>query len=720
MPIPTPPRPRVVLLTAAYPLLCRSQCGEDGRGHSAHWFDVGEFVRSGPVGAADHRVCVKSCPKSGLLDVISGDFDLSSLNTTTIKDSFVCYYKYQYCLEEGTCDGELEGEEKYETQYADELVDSLAAPITFSDISRWCQPVALPTSSVLNRCWPDVRHTGASQALERLVKSTNGTFVYGAFDMVSDGFSDLYKAYAVWTVCGLAIPLVASFVWLVVMRYLSGVMAWLTVLVVNLVFIALTLWCFVKAGFIGEDAVKTIGYDLPDALDTADEKNKELFEYLSYTAAVVTGLMLLFTIIMIPRIRIAIATIKVASQAIGAMPLIIFFPLVPFVFMVVLVVYWALISALIYTAGEITLDDVQCADLAFRATAADECFGYSTSWDERLRYGFLYHLFGLLWTAQFIIGVALTSIAGAVASFYWSRGDSAAMPSSPVLSSFRRTCRYHLGSIAIGSFVVAVIQTVRIWLEYLDKKTKEAQAANAPLRFLMCCAKYCLAYLESVMKFINRNGYIMIAVKGNNYCSSVSHAAGIIVRNALRMVAVNTVGDAIPWLGKMLISVGAGVLAFFACDLPEYSEGDSQVSSPLFPVVATVIFAYFVADCFFRCASALALAGGCAFAHMSCPVRSSSLARSLARSLACADLRWPPRAACTRWRWTPSFSRTARIVTSTTACHSTPRNSFWRPLGSARNNFASIRQRLRTRLPTRRNLRHRSLAQRKSSSLPVR
>ena len=45
---------------------------------------------------------------------------------------------------------------------------------------------------------------------------------------------------------------------------------------------------------------------------------------------------------------------------------------------------------------------------------------------------------------QFIVGYGLMVIAGAVANFYWTGGDSKLMPKAPVLGSMARTCRYHL------------------------------------------------------------------------------------------------------------------------------------------------------------------------------------------------------------------------------------------------------------------------------------
>lgn len=69
-------------------------------------------------------------------------------------------------------------------------------------------------------------------------------------------------------------------------------------------------------------------------------------------------------------------------------------------------------------------------------------------------------------------------------------------------------CRFHLGSVAIGSFVVALIQFVRFLLEYLEKKSKLAQAkagvAGVFVKYLMCCVNCFMWYLEKVMKFINK------------------------------------------------------------------------------------------------------------------------------------------------------------------------------------------------------------------------
>ena len=50
-----------------------------------------------------------------------------------------------------------------------------------------------------------------------------------------------------WLVAGLVGGLVLSLVWMLVLRYSAGLLAWLVVLAVNILFVAGTLLAFTKA-----------------------------------------------------------------------------------------------------------------------------------------------------------------------------------------------------------------------------------------------------------------------------------------------------------------------------------------------------------------------------------------------------------------------------------------------------------------------------------------
>ena len=82
-----------------------------------------------------------------------------------------------------------------------------------------------------------------------------------------------------------------------------------------------------------------------------------------------------------------------------------------------------------------------------------------------------------------------------------------------LLQSFYRVCRYHLGTLAFGSLILSFIRMVRVALEWIEDKIKEHGAENPLIKAVMCCCKCCLWCLEKFMRFINRNAYIMCAVK---------------------------------------------------------------------------------------------------------------------------------------------------------------------------------------------------------------
>lgn len=532
-------------------------------------------------------VCMSSCPTT---TIASG---LSSA-------SFVCNYAGFEGYASATVD-------EYETQYYDSL--SVADKASSIAMSGPCYPVLVPYTPVMNRCVPsvteeqlaalssgsassDMSSTGMSTA--DLVSNINS--MSSSRDMIQDYLEDLLKAWLVILVCGFLGGLVFSIVWMIFLRYFSGCMAWVTVVGVNLLLIILTLYCALKAGLLDIGAVDAVGVTTTTTstnstltgtsgaigVDLNASDDAELFEIATYVMAVVAGVALLFTLLMIRRLMIAIACLKVATQAIAAMPMILFSPLIPMLMNVLFMTWACFVAVYLYASGELKKGSDGTVTI---------------SWNETLQYMGLYHLFGVFWTTQFIAGFGVMMTAGAIASYYWQREE---MPRGPIRKSIGRATRYHLGSIALGSFIVAVVQFVRAIMEYVNKKTKKLQDTNPVVKLFMCCIRYCLWYLEKVLKYINRNAYILVAVKGYSYCYSAVQAIKLIILNMMRIAAVNTVGDFLTWLGKVIVCGLCGFLAFLMCDLPMYTDTDSAnyLSSPILPIIVTAFIGYVEADVF--------------------------------------------------------------------------------------------------------------------------
>ena len=123
--------------------------------------------------------------------------------------------------------------------------------------------------------------------------------------------------------------------------------------------------------------------------------------------------------------------------------------------------------------------------------------------------------------------------------------------------------RYHTGTLAFGSLIIAIIKAIRAFIQYIEDKLKEKGADKPPVKVLLCLCKCCFWCLEKFMKFINRNAYILTAINGTNFCSSAKEAFGLILRNCVRVVVLDKVTDFLLFLGKLVVTSIVALLSFF-------------------------------------------------------------------------------------------------------------------------------------------------------------
>ena len=619
--------PRVLLFGADYRGdLCNrankaanGTAGADLTGEVAqHWLNPAGAFSALKVGGHAKAVCLRACPAV-------------PANATALR--WVCNYPDGYGAVNGT-DGHLTaagcghpdcrgwgvdewaaaGGDYYRYLSDAQKADSLALkgpcyPVlaTYANVYETCQLTGDFDAGAL-QLWTDL---GGASPLPVGVKASDlAGKIKDSLDTPGKAFNryieDVKKSWHVILIGGIVVPFVLSTLWLVVMKYATGLLAWTTVLVMNLGLVALAVLLWMKAGVIGEDGINSVlgptgeTVSLPAAADPVGG-SKDAVLGLAAAATAVAALLLLFTLASLKSIRVAIAVIKMGSQAIVAVPSAIVFPLtVPLVAMVALVFYWLFAACFIYSSGDVAQDacvpDPTYYGLgANPACAADEqcqC-GYSVKMDETLGYMLIYHFFGLLWTTQFIVAFTLTVLAGAISPYYWSRNNVAA----PVVSSMMRTIRYSLGSLAIASFVIAVVQSFRAAMKYMAYQMKKLKHGDATVQYAVCCVDCCLSCLESCLQWLNRNAFIVIAVEGLGYFGAVSHSVSLVAKNAVMVMAVNVFGDTLLFMGKIAVTAVSVIVG-----LQLLGTDALELSSPFLPVIVTGILAAAVAELFFAVA----------------------------------------------------------------------------------------------------------------------
>lgn len=312
-------------------------------------------------------------------------------------------------------------------------------------------------------------------------------------------------------------------------------------------------------------------------------------------------------------IQIAVGIIKEASEAVKSMPLLVVFPLIPFVLVMVVFAYWLLGHAFIYTAENVSMGDltstlnemgnatsgalgdlgidvsipaVNLSDVASQINSAQQSAAAPNATANNdtvsgalgavldgnlVQKGMMaYHFFGYLWTSNLIVAITMVTISGAVCSWYFNPGHAVLniadrtnkTPKFAISKALWRTLRYHLGSCCFGSLIIAIVQFLRAVLNYIDNKLKPLQEKNKLVKYVMMALKCCMWCLEKVVKFISRNAYIFIALTGKSFCAAAKASFLLILANLAQIAMVTIISAYLILMGKVAITIGCTAMMY--------------------------------------------------------------------------------------------------------------------------------------------------------------
>ncbi|NWR95412.1 CTL2 protein, partial [Furnarius figulus] len=500
-----------------------------------------------------------------------------------------------------------------------------------------CPAMLIPSTPLARRCFPAIqakkgvimvgnettyddgrgRRRNVTELLEGAKKAN---VVLETRQLAMKIFED-YTVSWYWIIIGLVIAMVASLIFIVLLRFLAGIMVWVMIVMVILVLGYGIFHCYMEYAKLKGEA----GSDVSLA-DLGFQTDLRVYLHLRQTwlafmiiLCVVELVIILLLIFLRKRILIAIALIKEASRAVGHVMSSLLFPLCTFFLLCLCIAYWASTAVFLSTSNEAvykvfnesacpfsgqtcrpeTFNTSNVTKLCPDAQCLFAFYGGETAYHKYLIVLQFFNVFMFFWLANFVIALGQVTLAGAFASYYWAFKKPDDMPAFPLFSAFGRALRYHTGSLAFGSLVLAVVQVIRVTLEYLDHRLKAAE--NKFAKFLLSCLKCCFWCLEKFIKFLNRNAYIMIAIYGTNFCTSARNAFFLLMRNIIRVAVLDKVTDFLFFLGKLLIVGSVGILAFFF--FTQRIKLVQDTAPPLnyywVPILTVIVGSYLIAHGFF-------------------------------------------------------------------------------------------------------------------------
>ncbi|EKX48139.1 hypothetical protein GUITHDRAFT_58746, partial [Guillardia theta CCMP2712] len=335
----------------------------------------------------------------------------------------------------------------------------------------------------------------------------------------------------------------------------------------------------IKAGFIDSSQLPGSSYSssyLPAGFTFQQAQQNQ---NLVIAAAVICGVIfLIYTLLFIflfKRVLIAIEVIELASECIMTIPSVFVFCIFQWLVMISLFVWWIFVMLYLVAAG------------SWDANA------HQYVWDTALQRVMIYHFFGLLWGRSFILAIGNLVVAGASAE--WFLVDDKLNLVLPVLSSFRRTLRYHSGTAALGSFIIAVVQMIRWIFRYYMYQLKKMNPDSKIVKVLAFIGECCLACLERFLNFINKNAYIQTAITGAGFWTAAVAAFNLLVRNCLRIGTLNIVATIYIYIGKLFIALVTGIICALIMVGGDYGN---VTDAPVFPMTIILLIAFGIASIF--------------------------------------------------------------------------------------------------------------------------
>ncbi|KAL4485826.1 hypothetical protein ABPG72_012366 [Tetrahymena utriculariae] len=368
------------------------------------------------------------------------------------------------------------------------------------------------------------------------------------------------------------IAFVIAFIYMVILRFCSGLVIWLTIIAYFAIITAFAIVLLVRGQNQYDDGVTANDKDMQQ-----DGKN---LKYLSYAVFALDGLFLIVFLCLFNRIRLAIAIIKSAALFVAEVKSSFLVPPVVTIFCMLFTAWWVVAFVFVYSVG-----DIQESDYGPFA---------SVKWQKNTRYMLIYHIFGGLWINAFFGALTQFILATACALWYFSKPNE---PHLPVYTGVKRGLTNHFGSLAFGALILAIVQFIRLMLEFMEQQVKKSgQGNNTCVRYLLKCLQCYVSCFERFIKFLNKNAYIQIALTGKNFCSAAKDAFELIWCNPAKFGTVATIGNIFIFIGRLFIAGITGLISYIILIKDTYYK--DHLFSPIVPTVFCVVIGYFIGTFF--------------------------------------------------------------------------------------------------------------------------
>jgi len=206
--------------------------------------------------------------------------------------------------------------------------------------------------------------------------------------------------------------------------------------------------------------------------------------------------------------------------------------------------------------------------------------------------------FGLLWIIAFLNAQQSFIVMASGASYYFT--SSAEIDGwADVSTGIKLAWVNHAGSIAFGSFIIALVEFIRIVVMVITEQATKASGNNPAVKCIACCANCIMACIEKIVDYINKAAYAYMAVSGDGFCTSAWNGFMLNMKHALEFAWAKVLAELFIFTGKIsLVALNCGFLYLTMKFITKDLNGDNAVNSIWGPIFITGLITYVAASVF--------------------------------------------------------------------------------------------------------------------------
>lgn len=215
-------------------------------------------------------------------------------------------------------------------------------------------------------------------------------------------------------------------------------------------------------------------------------------------------------------------------------------------------------------------------------------------WKSGVAYQVLAVIFVLAWTLNFIADkTGFICMISASHFYFTSQGFDG---NGAVMEGIRTTYGNHLGSLALGSLINAIVHFIAAVTEAMASEVQKDIPENPVVHCFVSCFRCWIKCLEDTLEYLGRTAYAYQAVSGESFCTSAWHGFLLQLKHLPQVYFANSLANLFILLGKVMITL---VNCFLLYLIMKYVTKDiEEIDSILGPMLVVALFTFLCTSIF--------------------------------------------------------------------------------------------------------------------------